>query len=799
MNQLTTRHATNLIGPEPNNGPLSAIHPETGQVTRIGNTGINNSGFGGMFGASNGVFGSSNDGGFYQFDLKTGAATLISNLQGSTNNDGAKCATSPFEYPVDLVITKDNGTEIFTPGTDTTYTITVTNNGPFGVQNALVNDALPAGITEAHWTCGSPVNGGVCGVASGTDSMDNVPVSLPVGASVTFEMTMSIPADFAEDLVNTATVTSPDSSPDIDPSNNIATDTDIAPQPGLTIKKTGTLDDKDNDGLLDPGETITYTFVVKNTGNVTMSNVTVKDPLLEQAGITVTPEPQTLAPGESATFSATYTPTQAEIDAGKVENTATGTGTPPSGVPVESPPDTTVTLSQPASLTLEKAGRFSDTDANSYASIGDTLTYNFTVINNGGRTVENVWPADNGPTFNGKPAGGTLSRFTPEPVTLAPGQSQEFTATYTLTKQDVENAAGMPDAVVNVATAAGRTMDGEVRSNEANSVITLPSAAPSDITVMKTANLRFIKRGEQAPFTIRVTNNGATRATGLSIIDTMPPGFRYVEGTATVDGVKVTPEIVGRQIRFSGIAVDGKSKIDIRLRLLALSSAGPGEHINRAHAEDNTGKRVSSEARAVVEIVVEPVFDCGEIIGKVFDDRNRNGYQDEGEPGLPGVRIATVKGGLVTTDKYGRFHVACADLPDARSGSNFIMKLDERTLPTGYRVTTENPRVVRLTAGKMTELNFGASVGRVVRLDLSGEAFVAGSEQLQQRWAQGIDQLINVLAQEQSVLRLSYIEPGTDPKLAEARVKRIKKMISEKWRQRQRAYPLEIETRVEVE
>ena len=321
---------------------------------------------------------------------------------------------------------------------------------------------------------------------------------------------------------------------------------------------------------------------------------------------------------------------------------------------------------------------------------------------------------------------------------------------------------------------------------------------PSDITVTKIANLRFIRRGEQAPFTIRVTNNAAARAAGLTIVDTMPSGFRFVEGTATIGGVKVTPEIVGRQIRFPDVSVDGKAEVEIRLRLLALSTAGPGEHVNLAHAEDPTGNRISDQARAIVEIIVEPVFDCGDIIGKVFDDINRNGYQDQGEPGLPGVRVATVKGWLITTDEHGRFHVACADLPEARTGSNFIMKLDERTLPTGYRLTTENPRVVRLTAGKMSELNFGASIGRVVRLDLADQAFLPGDVELAERWAEGIDQLIAVLAEEQSVLRLTYVDPGSDPELAEARVKHMKELIAQRWRQRKRSYPLEIETRVEA-
>jgi len=113
-----------------------------------------------------------------------------------------------------------------------------------------------------------------------------------------------------------------------------------AQTPALTLDKTGTLNDQNGNGLIDLGETITYSFLVTNTGNVTMTNVTVDDPLLANAGVSLDQGPQTLAPGASFTFTATYTPVQADIDAGKVENTATGTGNPPSGPPTTSPPDT---------------------------------------------------------------------------------------------------------------------------------------------------------------------------------------------------------------------------------------------------------------------------------------------------------------------------------------------------------------------------------------------------------------------------------------------------------------------------
>ena len=55
-----------------------------------------------------------------------------------------------------------------------------------------------------------------------------------------------------------------------------------------------------------------------------------------------------------------------------------------------------------------------------------------------------------------------------------------------------------------------------------------------------------------------------------------------------------------------------------------------------------------------MRLVPDPTFDCTDVMGKVFDDENRNGLQDTGRAGLPGVRLVTATGLAATTDQYGR-------------------------------------------------------------------------------------------------------------------------------------------------
>jgi len=229
------------------------------------------------------------------------------------------------------------------------------------------------------------------------------------------------------------------------------------------------------------------------------------------------------------------------------------------------------------------------------------------------------------------------------------------------------------------------------------------------------------------------------------------------------------------------------------------SGVGEGEFVNRAQAMSAlTGRVLSGEATATVRIVPDPSLDCTDVIGKVFDDQNRNGLQDEGERGIPQVRLATARGLLATTDQFGRFHITCAITPHEDRGTNFVLKLDDRTLPSGYRASTENLQVQRATRGKALEFNFGASIHRVIGLDLADPVFEPNSTQMRALWVPRLELLMSELRDAPSVLRLSYLADLEDPQLVDARLKTLRRQIEEAWQATEGgpSYDLKIEPEV---
>jgi len=317
------------------------------------------------------------------------------------------------------------------------------------------------------------------------------------------------------------------------------------------------------------------------------------------------------------------------------------------------------------------------------------------------------------------------------------------------------------------------------------------------VSITKVAGLQNVTRGQLIPYTITVNNTLSVTLTNMNIVDTFPPGFKYVAGSGRLDGQPVEPLSTNRNLTWSNLSLATNNKRVIQLMLIVGSGVSEGKYVNRAQVFNaTTGGAASAEASATVRVIPDPTLDCSDVIGKVFDDVNLNGYQDQGEPGLAGVRVVTVGGLLVTTDKFGRFHITCAVVPDPDRGSNYILKLDDRTLPSGYRITTENPRVQRATRGKMLKFNFGAAIHKVVKLDMADGVFEPDSTEMRVQWKQRIDLLLNELKKSASVLRLSYLAETEDESLVNARLKIVKREIAKMWKQQKGNYDLTIETEV---
>jgi uncharacterized repeat protein (TIGR01451 family) len=341
--------------------------------------------------------------------------------------------------------------------------------------------------------------------------------------------------------------------------------------------------------------------------------------------------------------------------------------------------------------------------------------------------------------------------------------------------------------------------DGNVpgQSQVFNNAIPLDPVLDGAVAITKTSSMINVTRGTLVPYTITVTNVYGVPLYDISIVDHFPAGFKYVEGSARLDGNAAAPRINGRELVWDGLELQVNQKYTIQLLLVVGSGVSEGEYTNRAVVINTaTGGAASGEATATVRVIPDPDFDCTDVIGKVFDDGNLNGYQDPDEKGLSGVRVVTVRGLIATTDKHGRFHITCAAVPDEDRGSNFILKLDERSLPTGYRMTTENPRVQRATRGKMIRFNFGATIHRVVRIDIADGVFEPYTSEMRMQWTPKIAQLMEELKKAPSVLRLSYLGDVERKGLVQERLEALKKKITKHWKQSDEGYRLVIETEI---
>ncbi len=291
----------------------------------------------------------------------------------------------------DLAVTKVADKATLVVGDVVTFTIEVTNNGPDDATNVEIAEALGPNfsndsiVVETLGTYASSID---------TWFIDK----LTVGSTATLTIEALTVLDGA--VTNTASVQALDQN-DPDPSNDSqSVDITIDPfvsNPALELTKSAaTADTNGNTITGDPGDTITYTFSVQNTGTVALTNVTVTDPLLPTLSCVIA----SLAVGATSSCTATnntYVIQATDLPGPKV-NTATATGTPPGTL---TPPTDDHTVSTPlapapvASIVLTKAGSTADTNGNTtVGDPGDTITYSFSVQNTGTVTLTSVTVSD---------------------------------------------------------------------------------------------------------------------------------------------------------------------------------------------------------------------------------------------------------------------------------------------------------------------------------------------------------------------------------------------------------------------
>jgi uncharacterized repeat protein (TIGR01451 family) len=186
-------------------------------------------------------------------------STLAFFLPSSSTPNSPPPSTDVPIQSVDLQITKTDNVVVYTAGGTLIYTVTITNNGPGGVVNAIVTDNIPSQILNWSWACASQ-NNGASGCDSGNNGNTNFSdlVDLPSGASIVYTVTANITPGAIGDLSNIATINEPDGYTDPISENNSTTDTDDLPS-SLPYGNIGSTPDQ-NTAVVPPGSSVTFTF-----------------------------------------------------------------------------------------------------------------------------------------------------------------------------------------------------------------------------------------------------------------------------------------------------------------------------------------------------------------------------------------------------------------------------------------------------------------------------------------------------------------------------------------------------------
>lgn len=303
-------------------------------------------------------------------------------------------------------------------------------------------------------------------------------------------------------------------------------------------------------------------------------------------------------------------------------------------------------------------------------------------------------------------------------IRLTLGTQQGDTFEYTATSLD-----GRPISATDNRT----RVTGILTISDATQVGLVLALLNLDASVCQNQSVQLIKTGDRAAaepgdtvvYRLLVRNLATSGLQDLTLSDTLPLGFQFVPNSvrAEIQGV-ATPIRVAQNGSSLTFRVEGTLPQGAVLNLVYAaqltpdSLRGTGQNSAIAQASRTDNNWIVRDGPAVHRLRIAPgiVSDCGTILGRVFEDKNFDGEQQAGEPGIPNAVIYLDDGNRITTDANGLYSVANA-LPGYRTGT-----LDLTSIP-GYAIAPNRrflerhspSRLVQLSPGGLVRMNFAVT------------------------------------------------------------------------------------------
>jgi uncharacterized repeat protein (TIGR01451 family) len=243
--------------------------------------------------------------------------------------------------------------------------------------------------------------------------------------------------------------------------------------------------------------------------------------------------------------------------------------------------------------------------------------------------------------------------------------------------------------------------------------IDIPVDSDGRLIIEKTCNKKRVEVGDIVTYNIKIENKSWYKSIeNVQLVDQLINGFNYADGSTYVgSGTNLKsrtadPVLSGRNLLFNIGTVTPNSITNYSYQVRVGAGIPPGRYKAAAYTRKSTTNELNSNtSKTDIEVIDDPLFTKGTIMGKVFWDSNKNTMQDQDELGIPNVKIYTEYGVVVETDEDGKYHIA--DVP----AGNHLLKIDSSGFPPGIKFTTDNPYYVKITEGLPAKVNFGISEG----------------------------------------------------------------------------------------